>query len=60
MEIPHIGGEEEEFQSSTIIEELLIPTQTESCVKYMTLCVSQKSEIMVEYLSKSIVVSQGG
>jgi hypothetical protein len=30
MEIPHIIGEEEEFQSSIVIEEPFIPNQIES------------------------------
>jgi hypothetical protein len=60
VEIPYIGGEEEEFQSSPVIEEPLSPTQTESCVESMTPCASPQSEITVEDLSKSLIVSQGG
>jgi hypothetical protein len=60
MEIPHIGGEEEEFQSSPVIEEPLSPTQTGSCVKSTTPCASPQSEITVEDLSKALIVSQGG
>jgi hypothetical protein len=60
MEVPYIGGEEEEFQSIPIIEEPVSPTQTGSCVESMTPCVSPQSEITVEDLSKEIVVSQGG
>jgi hypothetical protein len=60
MEIPHIRGEEEEFQSSPIIEESLSPTQTGSCVESMTPCASPQSEITVEDLSKELIVSKGG
>jgi hypothetical protein len=60
MEIPHIRGEEEEFQSSPIIEEPLSPTQTGSCVESMTPCASPQSEITIEDLSKSLIVSKGG
>jgi hypothetical protein len=61
MDIPYIGEEEEEeFQSSPVVEEPLSPTQTGSCVEYMTPCASPQSEIIVEGLSKAIVVSQGG
>jgi hypothetical protein len=52
MEIPYIGGEEEEFQSSPIIEELVSPTQTGSYVESMIPCASPQSEIIVEDLSK--------
>jgi hypothetical protein len=57
MEVPYIGGEEEEFHSIPIIKEPVIPTQIGYCVKSITLCVSPQSEIAVEYFSKSIVVS---
>jgi hypothetical protein len=50
VEIAHIKGEEEEFQSSPIIEESLSPTQTRSEVESMTPCVSPQSEIIVEDL----------
>jgi hypothetical protein len=60
MEVPYLGGEEEEFQSILIIEEPTSPTQTGSCVESMTLCASPQSEVMFEDLSKEIVVSQGG
>jgi hypothetical protein len=40
VEIPYIGGEEEEFQSSLVIEEQLIPNHTGSCVESITPCVS--------------------
>jgi hypothetical protein len=60
VEIPHIGGEEEEFQSNPVIEEPLSPTKIGSCVESMTPCVSPQSEIIIEDLSKTIVVSQGG
>jgi hypothetical protein len=59
MEIPHIGGEEEEFQSSIVIEEPLSPTQTRSCVEYTTPCASPKSYIIVG-LSKSLIVNLVG
>jgi hypothetical protein len=59
VEIPHIKGEEEEFHSSPIIEELLSPIQTGSCVESMTPCMSPQYEITVEGLSKELVVSGG-
>jgi hypothetical protein len=40
MDITHIKGEEEGFNSSIIIEDPLIPTQTISYVKSMTPCAS--------------------
>jgi hypothetical protein len=60
MEIPYIGGEEEEFQSSPVIEESVSHTQTISCVESTNPCLSPKSEIKFENLSKAIIVSQGG
>jgi hypothetical protein len=60
VEIPYIGGEEEEFHSIPVIEELVSPTQKGSFVESATSCVSPKSEISVEDLSKPIVVIQGG
>jgi hypothetical protein len=59
MEIPHIR-EKEEFQSSPIIKEFLIPTQTRSCVESTNPCVSPQSEITFEDLSKELIVSKGG
>jgi hypothetical protein len=43
VEVPHIRGEEEESQSSPIIEESLIHTHTRSCVKSTTPCASPQS-----------------
>jgi hypothetical protein len=57
MEIPYIGGGEEECQSSPIIKEPVSSTQTRSCIESMTLCASPQSEITFEDLSKSIIVS---
>jgi hypothetical protein len=59
VEIPYIEGEEVGFQSSPVIEEPIIPTQTRSYFKSTTTCVSPQSEITFEDLSKSIIVSQG-
>jgi hypothetical protein len=60
VKVPYPGGEEEEFQSILIIEEPPSPTQTGSYIESTTPCVSQQSEVTFEYLSKAIVVSQGG
>jgi hypothetical protein len=60
VEIPYIEGEEENSQFSPIIEESLSPTQTGSCVDSMTPCVSPRSEITFEDLSKALIVSKGG
>jgi hypothetical protein len=57
VEIPHIKGEEEEFQSSLIIEESLSPTQTRCCLESTTPCASSQSKVTVEDLSKALVVS---
>jgi hypothetical protein len=54
--MPYIGGEEEEFQSCPVIEKLVSPTQKIYCFESTTPCVSPQSEIMVEDLSKEIVV----
>jgi hypothetical protein len=54
IEIPHIKGEEEGFQSSPIIEESLSPTQIGSCVESMTPCVSPQYEITIEDLSNHL------
>jgi hypothetical protein len=59
IEISYIGGEEEGFQSSPVIEEPVSPTQTGSYVESTTSCASPKSEITFEDLSKAIIVSQG-
>ena len=59
MEIPYGGGKEEESQSNPVIEEPGSPTQTGSYVESMTPCASPQSRIIVEDLSKSIIVSQG-
>jgi hypothetical protein len=40
VEIPYNGGGEEDCQSSPVIEELVSPTQTGSCIESMTPCVS--------------------
>jgi hypothetical protein len=60
VEIPYIGEEEEEFQSSPVTEKSLSPTQTGSCVESTTPCTSPQLDITIEDLSKSIVFSQGG
>jgi hypothetical protein len=59
MEIPYVGGKEEISQFSLVIEDPVSPTQTRSCVESVTPFASPQSEIIFEYLSKSIIVSQG-
>jgi hypothetical protein len=54
VEIPHIRGEEEEFPSNPIIEELLTPTHNGYYFKSMTPCASPQSEITIEDLSNHL------
>jgi hypothetical protein len=60
IEILSIEGEEEDSQSSLIIEEPLSPTYIGSCFDSMTLCASPRSEITFEDSSKELIVSKGG
>jgi hypothetical protein len=59
LEIPHIKGEEDEFQFSPMIKYPSSPTQTRSCVESMNPCVSPQLEIIVKYLSKVAIVIKG-
>jgi hypothetical protein len=60
IEIPYIKGEEEDSQFSTIIEEMVIPTQTGSYVDSTTsYCASPRLAVRVKDLSKELIISRG-